>query len=247
MSSSVESSRPAARSPQPEMTCPRCSRDSFHAIAQLQVQINTRTMVSFSDEQGSFGVSGEDLTQLRGRNSRDIVWRASVCVSCKQGSVWRGDQLVYPGISQAPSPHPSMPDGARELYEEAALVLPLSRRAAAALARASLERLLRSLPNADSKARLDDLIASLSSRVSHRLWQTLTALRYLGNSSLHEDTQSELVTLYLEGDAAEVVEPVFGAINAIVEEVIVQPTVADDLYSMIPESVRAAAERKRAG
>jgi hypothetical protein len=237
-----------APSPKSEMICPRCGRESFHAVSRLYTDANAPqgySRPSFADVAGAFVVVGESIAKGRDLSEKDPRWFASVCVSCKQGCVWRGDELVYPQASQVAKPHPEMPAGARELYEEAALVLPVSRRAAAALARASLERLLRALPDADSKARLDDLIAALGQRVSHRLWQILTALRYLGNDTLHAESESELVALYLEGDGATVVEPVFGAINAIVEEVIVQPKVADNLYSMIPEGVRATAERKR--
>jgi hypothetical protein len=242
-----------ARPPRPprpasQMVCPRCGRDSFHAISALYTNAVTPNGVPappFRDGAGIFVVNGDAITLGVAAPGGAPIWFASVCVSCKQGCVWRGDELIYPKVSQIAAPHSEMPASARELYEEAALVLPVSRRAAAALARAALERLLRALPEAESKARLDDLIAALAPRVSNRLWQTLTALRVLGNDTLHANADSDLVALYLEGDGAVVAEPIFGAINAIVEEVIVQPRVAEDLYAMIPESIRVAAELKR--
>jgi len=234
--------------PSSSFTCPRCGKDAFHVVTDLNVRVSGPSgwqFPAFDDREKAFEVTGDHLRVLPVPNGDPLDWFASVCVACSQGCVWRGDQLIYPQVSQVAEPHPEMPEAARELYNEAALVLPVSRRAAAALARAALERLLRALPGAEAGARLDELIAALAPQVSHKLWQTLTALRYLGNDTLHNETKSELVALYLDGDAAAVVEPIFGAINLIFEEVIVQPRIADDLYAMLPEGVRATAERKR--
>lgn len=238
----------SSEGPPSSMTCPRCKKSAFHVVQALSTRAakdGEWGNFAFDDRKDAFRVSG---TQLRGgtpRSSTTLRWFASVCVACSQGCVWRGHELIYPSVSQVTPPHPDMPAAARELYEEAALVLPFSRRASAALARAALERLLKDLPGADPSLRLDDLIAALAPNVTPRLWQTITALRSLGNDTLHSDSDSELVALYLDGDAAEVAEPFFGAINAIVEEIIVQPRVANDLYSMIPPGVRTTAERKR--
>ncbi len=135
-----------------------------------------------------------------------------------------------------------MPGAARELFDEARLVLSESRRAAAALARASLEALLKhQFPESQAK-NLQTRIGELESKVNSSLWRVLTALRVVGNDSLHGD-HDDLVVMYLTGDAAEVVEPFFGAINALVEELITQPRKADELYNLIPPAKREAAER----
>jgi hypothetical protein len=157
--------------------------------------------------------------------------------------MWRGSKLMFPLTSSVDAPHPDMPADAAELYEEARAVLPHSRRAAAALARASLERFLREFENAPPKQRLDELIASLSGRIPEPLWKLLTALRVVGNDSLHSDTD-ELVVLYLDGGESEVIEPLFGAINSLVEQLITLPAKADALYGMIPQAKRDDAERK---
>ncbi|WP_185040904.1 DUF4145 domain-containing protein [Curtobacterium sp. PhB172] len=220
-------------------------------VKELSVYAGDEVVAGYltvDDTQGVFTVVGTELmksSDAAKHNGVLLEWHLSVCAACSQGSVWRGDELIYPSRSRTPPPHEAMPEGAKQLYVEAAAVLPHSRRAAAALARAALERLLRALPESSPEARLDDLIAKLSSVVSPTLWKLLTVVRYVGNDSLHGDGSSELVGLYLEGDAAELVEPVFGAINSIVEEVIVQPAEAERLYSMIPEGVRLNAEKKR--
>lgn len=152
--------------------------------------------------------------------------------------------MVYPMGSTVPRAHPDMPVDVAELYEEARNVLPISRRASAALARATLERLLRNIEDGTKDERLDELIARLSGRVTAPLWKLLTALRVVGNDTLHGSGTEDLVALYLEGDASEVAEPFFGAINSVVEELITQPAAAEALYSLLPETKRAEAERK---
>lgn len=241
-----------AQSPRPasNMRCPRCGDSSYLVVQTLDVQAlfsTTSGMYPFDDRADRFTVDGSNVRYRPAQraNVDALDWYASVCAGCAQGAVWRGDELVYPQVSTAVPPHNAMPQAARNLYLEASAVLPHSKRAAAALARAALERLLRELPESDPRAKLDDLIAGLGNRVSPTLWKLLTTLRYLGNDSLHGDGSSDLVALYLDGDAATIVEPIFGAINSIVEEVIVQPAEADRLYAMLPEGVRKSAEQKR--
>ncbi|UOW00832.1 DUF4145 domain-containing protein [Agrococcus sp. SCSIO52902] len=173
------------------------------------------------------------------------AWHLATCISesCRGQSMWREDVMVWPLVSSAPAPHDAMPADALELYEEARAVLPHSRRAAAALIRGSLERLLRA--QLGGSERLDEMIASLSTQVSRALWQILTAVRVLANTSLHRDDEApELLELYLEGDLAEVVDPYFTAINLLVEELIAAPAAAAELYATLPSGKRAEAERK---
>ncbi|QHC71034.1 DUF4145 domain-containing protein [Rathayibacter sp. VKM Ac-2801] len=172
-------------------------------------------------------------------------WFMSECSSCTRRSVWREEKMVFPLASPLQAPHPDLPADAAALYEEARAVEPHSRRAAAALARASLERFLRSRDGADPKARLADLIGDLKGQVTSPLWKLLTAIRYIGNTSLHRDADdNELVALFISGDAADVIVPFFGAINMLVEELITAPNRSEAIYLMIPEGVREIAERE---
>src|SRR5688500_1715170 len=77
--------------------------------------------------------------------TRERLWSESICSRCGNPSLWRGDQLVYPQSRLGPMPHQDMPVEVRELYEEARTVAGVSRRAGAALARATVERLIKTL------------------------------------------------------------------------------------------------------
>jgi len=223
--------------------CPRCGAFSHHVRGALLMVAKSGQATfgrSFSDKPGVYFIEGTAIN-LPG-STPPTQWTATVCAACNQASVWREDALVYPAASTAARPHPEMPSAARGLYEEASAVLPHSRRAAAALARAALESLLKELDESGGHKNLQTRIGELQGKVNASLWQVLTALRVVGNDSLHGD-EDDLVILYLEGDAAEVVEPFFGAINALVEELITQPRKAQELYALIPQAKRDAAER----
>jgi uncharacterized protein DUF4145 len=113
-------------------------------------------------------------------------------------ALWRHDQLVYPPARLVTQPHPDMPSEVRVLYEEAAAVGPVSRRAGAVLARATVERLIKHLdPDAPKGANLDKRIERIKARgVSTSVGEMLDVVRVTGNHALHVDDQpGELVVL----------------------------------------------------
>ena len=239
-------------------TCPYCQAFSHHArvpVRVLAVGSHGTNYFHLTDLGNAFSVEGSAYKVIgaavvpgtpQPEWQREPQWVATLCASCERSAVWREGELIYPRVAvDVPAAHPDMPNAAAALYREAADVLPLSRRAAAALARAAMESLLKELaPSSTPNANLQTRIGELASRVNPTLWQVLTALRVVGNDALH-DGNDELIAMYLEGDIAETVEPFFGAINALVEELITQEKRAAELYRLIPDSKRDAAERAR--
>ncbi|SEB83144.1 DUF4145 domain-containing protein [Microbacterium hydrocarbonoxydans] len=206
--------------------------------------------IDLSDEQDAYQLTqwgmfaGElDTTDAWRAYSDESTWWGSICAACRRLTVWRQDERLHPRVTAGiKPPHPEMPDKARELYEEAAAVLPTSRRAAAALARASMEALLKELDGTPGRKNLQDRLGALHSKVSPELWKILTALRVVGNDALHGD-DDELVTLYLVEEDSGVVRALFAAINEVVHELVARPREWEELYALIPESKREAAER----
>lgn len=175
-------------------------------------------------------------------------WTSSECNACLHHTLWIGESLVYPNVQQTSNlepPHPDMPPGVADLYQEAAAVLPYSKRAAAALSRAAAERLVKELtPDMPEKIQLNGRLAALQDRVSRPTQKALQAIRHVGNKSLHGDNgQDGAVILYLDGDSNEVAELFFFAINDLVEQCITRPRKIDDLYDALPKSVREGIER----
>lgn len=150
--------------------------------------------------------------------------------------------MLYPLARVGGASHPDMPAAVRELYTEAATVAAVSRRAGAALARATVERLIKVLdPGAPAGATLDKRIDRIRSRVSTPLGELLEVVRYLGNKMLHvEDQPGDLVVLALDDqEGPALVELLLAAANDLVAELITKPNTVAGLRDRLPEQVRA--------
>lgn len=176
------------------------------------------------------------------------TWFSAHCQGCDQKTLWRNGQHVYPVASIAPAPHPQMSAEVKVLFEEAGRVLPLSRRAGAALVRAALEKQVRLLdPDAPRGSRLDDHIARLSLRVSKSLGELLDVIRHVGNAALHSADDDDLVYMFLSDSegADDIAEILFDAINDLVDELVARPETASSLWNRLPAGVRETIQRKR--
>lgn len=216
--------------------CPRCGVFTSQEWADLR----TPAQQPFADS---------DARVRRGSNGSTFLvpmhWTASKCFVCEDWSVWRDRSLIYPPEMAMDQPHEDMPESVRELYNEARAVVGISRRAGAALARGSLERLLKTLDPDAGRVSLDERIARMAERVSASLWQLLTALRHIGNKSLHvDDEPDEAVTVFLGDEDAGISELLFAAVNDLVDELITRPKRAAAIYSKLPNGIRQAAEQK---
>lgn len=149
-------------------------------------------------------------------------------------------------MAAASEPHEDMPEGAAELFREAVAVLSFSRRAAAALCRASMERLVKSLdPECPQKTRLDERLVRIEGRVSSATIDLLNVLRHVGNTALHgEHDDDGTATIYVDEDDQTIAETFFVAINTLVDELITRPRRSAELYQKLPEGVRKSYEQK---
>lgn len=203
--------------------CPRCG-----AIAHQQWDTLQVTTGRFSDR------------SPRGRSSH---WHTATCAHCEESSVWREGRMIFPTSGVVATPHAMMPPHVAELYEEARAVAGVSRRAAAALARATLERLLKHLDTDAGRVTLADRIDRIAAQVSRPLARLLSVLRFVGNDALHGDGASEVLVLVLDEDTTASMELMFQAINDVVDELIARPSEIDALYEALPEGVRARADK----
>lgn len=187
--------------------CPQCGRWSHQVWYEMQ-----RSSYGW---QQSLKVPDDD-----GDTDDSRLWRFSVCERCKQPSVWRHDQLVYPFGRLGATAHPDMPGDVRALYEEAAAVAVVSRRAGAALARAAVERLIKRLdPDAPPRDNLDKRIARIKERgVSSPVGEMLDVVRVTGNGVLHVDGQpGELVVMALDDqNGSQLLELLLEVVNDLV-------------------------------
>lgn len=238
------------RSPQymmPSFICPRC-----HALAGQEWY----GLIRRSADGSMASTVLKDTTIVAtpspaGGKVGPAEWSASKCFACKNHSIWIGATLAYPDPQKAladvvHTPHEEMPDDAAELYKEAVSVLPFSRRASAALCRASMERLVKVLdPECPKRAKLDERLARLEGRVSSTTIDLLNVLRHVGNTALHGGQDGDgSATIYIDEDDETIAETFFVVINTLVDELITKPRRSAELYNKLPAGVRHAYETK---
>jgi hypothetical protein len=181
------------------------------------------------------------------------TWAAARCYSCKKYVLWVDRTLVFPDADKwnaaaYHAPSDDMPADSRSLFLEAVAVLPHSKRAAAALCRAAMERLVKYVdPEAPKKAKLDERLVRLEKRISSSTIDVLNVLRHVGNTALHGGQDGdESATIYMEDDDETIAETFFVAINVLVDELITKPSRNTALYERLPEGVRKSYEEKAA-
>lgn len=234
-----------------KFTCPRCgafAQQDWKTLGTMgDSWAGTPMVYGIVDKSEAVYVADEDETPyLRGK-----AWEASLCGACEDHSLWIDERLVYPQTATStvdvPAPHDEMPAAVLELYEEAAAVLPHSRRAAAALCRAALERLVKILtPELPTTLSLDGRLAALSTVTDNTTTKVLYVIRHVGNTALHgEKDGDESAVIYLDDDPENNIPDLFlVAINELVAERISRPRRIDALYEQLPQGVLSNIEQK---
>lgn len=171
-----------------------------------------------------------------GRIPADI----SVCQSCYKFALWipQTEKMVFPRIVTAPLPSPDMPEETHEFFEEARLVIGDSPRAAAALLRLALEKLMEA-----QEVLGDTLNQQIGNLVKERklplsVQKSLDAVRVIGNDAIHDLGQIQL------DDDTETAGMLFGLVNFAVEKLITDGETVNEIYEMLPESKRKAIEER---
>lgn len=163
---------------------------------------------------------------------------ASVCFECNDISIWLRDRLIYPEVSDGPLANPDMPDEIRLDYEEASAILARSPRAAAALMRLCIQKLMVHLELKGENIN-EDIKALVSQGLDPRIQKALDAVRVIGNNAVHPGTMD------LRDDRATA-ESLFRLLNVVVDRLISVPKHIDDVYATLPPGALAAIEKRDA-
>jgi Domain of unknown function (DUF4145) len=164
----------------------------------------------------------------------------SQCYSCKRLAIWLADTLLYPPQSFLTEAHEDMPLDVRSYFLEAASIVDLSPRGAAALLRLAVQSPMPSLGQSGSNLSAD--IGALVKRgLDPKVQQALDAVRVIGNHAVHpgkidiKDDKSTAISL-------------FGLINFIIESQVAAPKRINAIYEKLPtEAVAAIAKRDGVG
>ncbi|WP_429911453.1 DUF4145 domain-containing protein [Glycocaulis sp.] len=160
----------------------------------------------------------------------------SECFSCKKFTVWLAEKQTWPAPVFDIAPSHDMPEDVRSDFEEARAVLDASPRAAAALLRSAIERLCNAINGSH-----DDIFTGIGKLVEKgldvRIQKALDVVRVTGNDAVHPNSIDR-------GDDKETAVKLFKLVNLIVEKLISDPKEIDTLFDGMPETKRAAIERR---
>ena len=188
---------------------------------------------------------------MQWQSKEQRVYYRAICVHCKKYSIWRVTQIIpygvdysakegemiYPDFGSAPLPAEDMPEDVKKDYEEAARIFIKSPRGAAALLRLGLQKLCIHLGEEGKNINSD--IRSLVNKgvFSGQVVKVADTLRITGNNAVHPGQISD-------EDFDRAAGKMFDLINFIVKKAITEPKELDELYQLMPENARNAAEEK---
>lgn len=162
---------------------------------------------------------------FRGENISNMD--LSRCRHCDNVSIWVNETLVYPDSSRAPLPNQDMPDEIIKDFNEARSIINKSPRAAAAMFRLCLQKLLIYL---GGKGKINNDIKDLVAKgeLPARITKSFDIVRIIGNESVHPGQ------IDLNNDPS-IANQLAKLINIITEGTISQTKEIDELYEMLPE------------
>ena len=185
---------------------------------------------------GVFAAQGWHPVVINTGSLRDTNFRACFCSHCKSWSFWFKAELVVPSDAPVEPPHTELPENCAVDYREARDIFTKSPRAAAALLRLCIQKLMPQL--GEKGANINDDIKSLVSKgLPVAVQQSLDYCRVVGNNAVHPG-EIDL------NDSPEVAQHLFAMINFIVEDRISRPKEIEILYLKLPEAAREAIEKR---
>lgn len=160
------------------------------------------------------------------------------CEHCNELTYWYDAHMIIPDEAPAPPPHPDMPTSIVGEYQEARSVFARSPRAAVALLRLAIQKLMPDLGEKGKNINTD--IKSLVAKgLPVEIQQALDFCRVVGNNAVHPGE----INL---NDSPEMGQHLFSMINFIIEDRIARPKQIAELYAQLPEPAREAIGKRDA-
>lgn len=179
---------------------------------------------------------------LKRVNDRNYLIDAPIaeclCVHCDEPSYWdiARETMVVPDTSTGAPRHADLPQSCHQEYDEAQAVVAKSPRAAAALLRLAIQKLMAELGEGGKNIN-GDIAALVAKGLPEEVQQALDICRVIGNHAVHPG-EIDL------NDTPEVASHLFEMINFIVEDRISRPKRVSALYARLPEKDRKAIQRR---
>jgi hypothetical protein len=216
----------------PSFTCPHCGAHANQTWFQLNTRAGqTGARIDATREPYFAGsVSGNMNLQLL------TNLNVTQCFSCKRFSAWVFDKIVWPATSSVVIPHEDMPADVKLDFLEAAAIIDVSPRGAAALLRLAVERLMPHL-NANEK-NINASIGLLVSRgLDPKIQKALDVLRVIGNEAVHPGQ------IDLRDDKSTALK-LFDLANIIVQAMITTPKQISSMFDSLPKGALDGIQRR---
>jgi hypothetical protein len=169
-------------------------------------------------------------------NALNVGFAASRCAHCKDLAFWYEGKMIVPTSAPVEPAHGDLPETCRGEFDEARNIFSQSPRAAAALLRLCIQKLMPHL--GESGTNINDDIKSLVAKgLPSTVQRALDFCRVVGNHAVHPGE----ITL---NDSPEIAQQLFRMINFIVDDRITRPREIEELYQTLPEGNRKAIEER---
>lgn len=160
----------------------------------------------------------------------------SICGRCNKYAFWLDQKMIFPKASLAPLPSDDMPTDIVSDYNEAREIVNSSPRAACALLRLAVQKLMPHLGEKGKKLNID--IGNLVKKgLPMKIQKALDLVRVIGNNAVHPgeiDLKDDMKTA----------TSLFEIMNMIVDVMITQPKKVDSLYEKIPTKQKEQIEKR---
>ena len=150
-----------------------------------------------------------------------------LCSHCNNFTLWLNEKIIYPQLSRAPQPTEDMPLGVKETFLEAREIVIKSPRAASALLRLSLQKLIKHL--GEKSRNLETAVLNLVDHgLSKTFYDALLVVRVIGKNAVKPGVINSK-------DDVKTAIALFNLLNMLVESTITQQRKVNQLYTSLPK------------
>ena len=158
------------------------------------------------------------------------------CEHCAQQSFWYKAQMIIPAEAPVAPSHPDMPAKILGEYDEARSIFARSPRAAVALLRLAVQKLMSELGEKGDNIN-EDIKSLVAKGLPAQVQQAFDYCRVVGNNAVHPGE----INL---NDTPEMGQHLFSMLNFIVEDRITRPKQIAALYERLPQAAKTAVEKR---
>lgn len=200
-------------------------------------------------------ITGQQWKQAVNPTGGDTLYAVSICMAhdCNRFAIWIGShdtmvggfgspatfgknvRIVWPHVRRGPEPNEDLNVDIKKDYQEAREVLSASPRAAAALLRLALQKLMVQLGQTGQHVN-DDIAALVRDGLRRSVQQAADVVRVTGNDAVHPGQ--------IDTDNPETVLALFELVNIIADDRISQPARITAMYESLPDEKKDAIEKR---